>query len=339
MLGLVVAMAVLVLVTSLWLVWRARSRARGLEGDVLKRFFQCQQEGREVSLEALAGMLRVPLGSVRRCLRGLMERGLVRAEGPTLRLTAAGREAARAWVRSHRVLETYLAERAGRPLPLLHRLADRLEHRIPQERIDAMDRGLGHPVRDPHGDLIPGPRGRVHEPRHVPLALCPAGSVVRVLHVEDEPDALLRELLDQGVVPAAELEVVASDEGGVTVNVAGTGERHLDALAASVVDVVPSGVEAAELRGMVRLSELELGRSGRVVMLTNELRGAARRRLLDLGFTPGAEVTPVLENALGSDPTAYLIRQSRIALRRDQARHILVARSDDAAGASGEVAA
>jgi DtxR family transcriptional regulator, Mn-dependent transcriptional regulator len=321
-----------------WLLWRARSRTRRLEGDILKRFFQCQQQGREVQLEALAGMLDVPVPRVRRSLTALLERGLVRIEGSSLGLSVEGLEAARALVRSHRVLETYLAERGGRPLAVLHRLADRLEHRVPAERIDAIDRGLGHPVRDPHGDLIPGPRGRSPDRRHVALTLCPAGSMVRVLHVEDEPESLFRELLAEGLAPATALEVLANDAAGVRVNVAGLGERRLSALAAAMVDVVPSGVGAAQLHGMTRLSELALDTPARVVMLTNELRGDARRRLLDLGFTPGAEVIPVLENALGDDPTAYLVRQSRIALRRDQARHVLVAPLGDAE-AGDEVAA
>ena len=323
---------------SLWLLRRLRRRARGLEEDILKRFFQCWQQGRDVQLEALAGMLGVPLPRVRRRLAALLERGLVRLEGSSLQLGAKGQEAARALVRSHRVLETYLAERRGRPLSMLHRLADRLEHRVPEERIDAIERGLGHPVRDPHGDLIPGPRGRAQDRDSIALTLFPVGSVVRVLHVEDEPESLFRELLAGGVVPASTMEVVENDGKGVRVNVAGIGERCLSALAAAMVDAVPSGVGAAALHDMVRLSDLTLGRSARVVMLTTALRGEARRRLLDLGFTPGAEVRPVLENALGDDPTAYLVRQSKIALRREQARHVLVAPVGDA-GADAEAAA
>jgi len=324
---------------SVWLLRRSRKRTRTLDEDVLKRFFQDRQQGREVSVEALAGMLGVRLERVRACLGRLAGRGLVRTDGPRLQLTAEGLRVASAVVRSHRVLETYLAERGGKALRVVHRLADRLEHGIPMDRIEAMDRSLGHPVRDPHGDLIPGPGGRLPEPRRVSLALCPAGSVVRVVHVEDEPDAPFRELLAAGVAPAVELEVVASDDAGVSVRVAGVGVCRLEALSAAMVDVVLSDLEGADLRRIARLSELEVGRSGSVVMLTNELRGEARRRLLDLGFTPGAEVMPVLVNALGGDPTAYLIRQSKIALRRDQARCILVARKGDGSGAAREAEA
>lgn len=46
-----------------------------------------------------------------------------------------------------------------------------------------------------------------------------------------------------------------------------------------------------------------------------------RRRLQELGFTPGAPVT-CLMRAPSGDPTAYRIRSAVIALRREDARRI-----------------
>lgn len=47
-----------------------------------------------------------------------------------------------------------------------------------------------------------------------------------------------------------------------------------------------------------------------------------RRRLLDLGFTPGARVV-CLFSAPGGDPRAYLVRDTVIALRNTDAQTIL----------------
>jgi len=52
--------------------------------------------------------------------------------------------------------------------------------------------------------------------------------------------------------------------------------------------------------------------------------GAARRRIMDLGFVEGTKVKPVRRSPTG-DPTAYLIRETLIALRREEASQILVA--------------
>lgn len=64
------------------------------------------------------------------------------------------------------------------------------------------------------------------------------------------------------------------------------------------------------------LSELPEGGSAHVERLTAS--GAIRRRLLDLGLTPGTRITCVGVSPAG-DPAAYLIRGAVIALRRRDA--------------------
>ena len=49
----------------------------------------------------------------------------------------------------------------------------------------------------------------------------------------------------------------------------------------------------------------------------------ARRRLLHIGFVPGAQVTPIRRSPTG-DPTAYSVRGAMVALRREQADEIMV---------------
>ncbi|NLJ87146.1 MAG: ferrous iron transport protein A [Firmicutes bacterium] len=58
-----------------------------------------------------------------------------------------------------------------------------------------------------------------------------------------------------------------------------------------------------------------------------DCRGPIRRRLMDMGITPGAQV--VIEGAapLG-DPLIVWVRGCRLALRRTEAAHILVAPSE-----------
>ena len=52
-----------------------------------------------------------------------------------------------------------------------------------------------------------------------------------------------------------------------------------------------------------------------------------RRRLMDVGFTPGSVVECLYRSAWG-DPTAYRIRDTVMALRREDAAHISVVRSE-----------
>ena len=72
---------------------------------------------------------------------------------------------------------------------------------------------------------------------------------------------------------------------------------------------------------MRNLAELPLDQSGRV----RYLRAGERigRRLMDLGFTPGAEAACVLA-APGNGMRAYRVRGAMIALRRGEARQVIL---------------
>ena len=74
---------------------------------------------------------------------------------------------------------------------------------------------------------------------------------------------------------------------------------------------------------VLRLSDLGPGQLGEIVALDPDCRGFMRRRLLDLGFTPGARVRPDLTTFAG-DPRAYRVRGTTIALRREQSARVLV---------------
>ena len=56
---------------------------------------------------------------------------------------------------------------------------------------------------------------------------------------------------------------------------------------------------------------------------TLNCNGAIRRRLLDLGIVKGTKISPILKSPSG-DPTAFLIRGSMIALRKEDANLIFV---------------
>lgn len=66
--------------------------------------------------------------------------------------------------------------------------------------------------------------------------------------------------------------------------------------------------------------------------------GGMRRRLLDMGLTPGTQVDCLGKSPLG-DPTAFLIRGAVIALRRTDCRDILIedSRQENLSAADTEV--
>ena len=72
---------------------------------------------------------------------------------------------------------------------------------------------------------------------------------------------------------------------------------------------------------MWNLSNLPLNQSGQVKYL--RVGKGTGRRLMDLGFTPGAEATCVLA-APGDGMRAYQVRGAVIALRRREAREVIL---------------
>src|SRR5699024_121276 len=76
-------------------------------------------------------------------------------------LTASGRKAALEVLRHHRLLELYLADALGYGWDEVHEEADRLEHSISEEFEARIDRALGYPVLDPHGEPIPTAEGEI----------------------------------------------------------------------------------------------------------------------------------------------------------------------------------
>ncbi len=71
------------------------------------------------------------------------------------------------------------------------------------------------------------------------------------------------------------------------------------------------------------LADLPQGATAEVIALGGE--GPERRRLIDLGILPGTTISVETRSPLG-DPTAYRVRDTVIALRREQAGRIAVRR-------------
>lgn len=69
------------------------------------------------------------------------------------------------------------------------------------------------------------------------------------------------------------------------------------------------------------LDLLPIGKVAEIVSLKS--RGIQRRRMLDLGLVNGAYIK-ALQKSPSLDPTAYLIKGTVIALRKEDAKNILV---------------
>ncbi|HEU6443665.1 MAG TPA: metal-dependent transcriptional regulator [Gaiellaceae bacterium] len=195
--------------------------------DYLKEIYKLEASGRRVTTSALAEQLDVSSPSVTSMLKKLASLGLVEHEryrGATL--TAKGEKVALEVIRHHRLLEQYLSQTLGLPIDALHDEADRLEHALSEELEAHIDRTLGFPTHDPHGDPIPGPDLKISPTVSAPLSTLEPGSKAVVSRVPDGDGELLRYLAELKLMPGSRIEITnaAPFEGPLTVRVGG--EEH-----------------------------------------------------------------------------------------------------------------
>lgn len=264
-------------------------------------------------------------GRLEEAVAGLRKGGHAERSGDSWRLTKAGRKRAVELLRAHRLLETYLARESGRPAGELHGEADRAEHHLTPEKVDALADAMNRPRFDPHGDPIPERGHELHGVEQVALTEVPEGALVRVAHMEDEPEAEFRKLVEMGFAVELPLRVVGQEASKTVVELAGEW-LELEPLLARQVEVLPWSEELPYPEELRRLSSLGKGESGQVAFISPACMGPERRRLLDFGFVPGSEVRCEFKSPFGS-PVAYSVRGSTLGLRREQANNIFITKA------------
>jgi len=186
----------------------------------------------KITSSVLAARLGLAASSVTEMVKKLVAQGLAIHEPyGAVELTAAGNELALRMIRRHRLIETWLVERYGYSWDEVHNEAEVLEHAVSDRLLDAIDAELGHPTRDPHGDLIPRVDGTIVRPAAAQLSDVDAGTVVRI---SDRDPVVLRQLETEGVALDAHVRVVERDALGATVSISEVAVRLTDAALASI---------------------------------------------------------------------------------------------------------
>jgi DtxR family Mn-dependent transcriptional regulator len=293
--------------------------------DCLKHLYKCEHGGRDCSVESVAGSVGVSRSQAVQLLGRLEELNLARAADAGFLLTETGRENALHIIRTHRLLERYLADRTGVSPADWHRQAERREHQLSPEDTESLASRLGHPVYDPHGDAIPTARGELPPLTGIPITALEEGAVASIIHLGDEPRETYEALLEEDLSPSMPVRMIQAGAGTVRFEAGGRVHELPPVVARNItVEALPEAKLSGE--GTETLADLGDGEGARVLGILAGLQGPQRRRLLDLGLVPGTFVEAELTSAAG-DPVAYRVRGALIALRKDQARWVQVDRA------------
>ena len=178
--------------------------------DYLKNIYELTENGENASTNALAAKLRVKPASVTGMVQKLASAkpALVeyqKHQGVTL--TKEGRRAALEVIRHHRLLEAWLVQTLGYSWDEVHEEAEKLEHVISEDFERRIAAAMGHPLRDPHGELIPTVDLTMPVDTTTPLSSLRPGPTGTVQCVKGADTELLRYLDSLGLVPGAEIEI------------------------------------------------------------------------------------------------------------------------------------
>ncbi len=193
--------------------------------DYLKQIYELNERG-AASTNDLAARLNIAPASVTGMLQKLANSKpplVIYKKHQGVTLTKNGEKAALEVIRHHRLLETFLVSTLGYSWDEVHCEADKLEHVISEDFEARMAKALGHPTRDPHGELIPTAELIMPADESRPLASSRRAETVTVKRVSDDDPALLRRLREIGIAPEAKIAVKSYSEldGNLTIKVAG----------------------------------------------------------------------------------------------------------------------
>jgi DtxR family Mn-dependent transcriptional regulator len=213
--------------------------------EALKAIYRLSGDG-DAHTGVLAERLGLAPGTVTATVKRLADRGLVDHKPyKGVELTPAGRQAAIASIRRHRIVERFLADMLGYAWNEADRLATAFEHELPQEVEDRLYVALDRPDSCPHGFPIPA-KETVELPLMPPLyALEPGDTAVVAVPGSTDPEIVA--FLDTlGLRPGVVVEVKEKHpfDGPLVLRVEGK-ERTLGSTVANQVYVQKSDEKSA----------------------------------------------------------------------------------------------
>ncbi|MCH9029092.1 MAG: metal-dependent transcriptional regulator [Bacteroidetes bacterium] len=293
---------------------------RVLIEDSLKHLYNCEYNGINCTLNSVAGNLSISADEASKVVKKLEELELITSHERGISLTPEGRAYALRIIRTHRLWEKYLADETSVGEEDWHIAAEEIEHHITPAQADALAAQIGNPVFDPHGDPIPSAKGDLPVKKGNALNTLKAGEFARIIHIEDEPNAIYSQLVAAGLYPGMQVRMIESSKDRIKFLANGE-EVVLAPLFAKNVTIIPIKDEPTVKGKFKSLSSLSVGEKGIVLGISKRCRGQQRRRLMDLGVVPGTEIEAEMKS-IGGDPVAYRIRGASIALRKNQADKI-----------------
>ncbi|AVR44921.1 iron-dependent repressor [Christiangramia fulva] len=184
------------------------------EENYLKAIFHLEGTAKNgVSTNAIAEEMQTKASSVTDMVKKLSDKDLVKyRKYQGVKLSPKGRKEAVKIVRNHRLWEYFLVEKLDFNWDQVHEVAEQLEHIKSEKLIHELDRFLGYPKRDPHGDPIPDEEGNFAKTSRILLSECREGETAIVMGVKDSSASFLRYLDKNNIALGSKITLLHKED-------------------------------------------------------------------------------------------------------------------------------
>lgn len=181
------------------------------EENYLKAIYSlCErQDTFDTSTNEIAEKINTKPPTVSDMLRKLAEKKLVTYEKyKRVQLTRSGRQVAIQIIRKHRLWEVFLHDKLQFTWDKVHDVAEQLEHIHSEELISRLEKFLGFPTYDPHGDPIPSANGELNQAKRIILSDMEEGKNCHVVGVKDSSSPFLQYLQNLNISIGTKIKVI-----------------------------------------------------------------------------------------------------------------------------------
>lgn len=194
------------------------------EENYLKAIYSLSErsDSEEAATNQIAERLQTKPPTVSDMLRKLAEKKLISYEKyKKVQLTKTGRQMAISVIRKHRLWEVFLHDKLNFAWDEVHDIAEQLEHIHSEQLILRLEKYLGFPKFDPHGDPIPSAEGEVNSFKRITLSEMEAGSAGQVVGVKDSSAVFLQYLQQLGIGIGTKIKVMEKIpfDGSITISI------------------------------------------------------------------------------------------------------------------------
>lgn len=181
------------------------------EENYIKAIYSLSERGDnfETSTNEIALKINTKPPTVSDMLRKLTTKKLVTYQKyKKVQLTNTGRQVAIQIIRKHRLWEVFLHDKLNFTWDEVHEVAEQLEHIHSEKLTERLEKFLGFPKYDPHGDPIPTANGELKGPKRFMLSEIATGTTCHVVGVKDSSTDFLLYLRQMNVGIGSHIKVV-----------------------------------------------------------------------------------------------------------------------------------